>query len=55
MEIVHNNNINFNGAYIIKGSAKSVTRFENELNRLIAGKKHPDERTKQINCREKAP
>ena len=42
MKIAHNNKVNFNGAYIIKGSAKSVTRFENELNRLIAGKKHPD-------------
>ena len=32
MKIAHNNKVNFNGAYIIKGSAKSVSRFENELN-----------------------
>ena len=42
MKIAHNNKVNFNGAYIIKGSAKSVSRFENELNRITSRKKNSD-------------
>ena len=41
MQGIRNNQINFNGAYIVKGSAKSVTRFENELNRVMLNKRQP--------------
>lgn len=42
MQGIHNNQINFNGAYIVKGSAKSVNRFESELNRVLMSKRKPD-------------
>lgn len=42
MQGIHNNQINFSGAYIVKGTAKAVNRFENELNRVLLNKRNSD-------------
>ena len=40
-----NNNVNFKGAYIIKGSAKSVNKFESELKRILMTKRESNVHT----------